>query len=423
MEELQDAIEDAQYVNAIATQDNGPRPVLPWQKPTDEQLQEWIATKDPQLDDFDWVLTHAIGYFLFSQYVKTATTTTSSSSPTSINHKESEYTRINFCEEMQRFLKLPVKARTDPASYLMNGFLETKRTSDPSTTTMYSSNNKTEITETDLARSMIPRQQQLTAVEIEKLLEINMDWPNCSESVVGLKGPVLKEVRQELMDLQDRHKHQALKRGSMRDPSSPSLAMAYSSNNNNGRTDECSPPNHVGIPLKSMLEKAQSTSDDEPTEQVPSVSTPGPPLDASAADDLAQPPPPPPPPPSSPSPSSLPGTPTTARKDRTLAASMHELAGRQQRLGKRTCLRRTSSTITHTDADQVFLQAEQVVMESLKRDYWTGFRESPLFVKFRNFLWYRDRRVVPEDFFTMRVLGRGGFGLVYGELRSFSDRS
>jgi hypothetical protein len=65
-------------------------------------------------------------------------------------------------------------------------------------------------------------------------------------------------------------------------------------------------------------------------------------------------------------------------------------------------------------AENIFLNAEQVVMESLKRDYWSGFRESDLFVKFRNFMWYQDRRVVPEDFFTMRVLGRGGFGLVYG---------
>ena len=41
MEELQDAIEDAQYVNAIATQEEGPRPVLAWEIPTEEQLSVW----------------------------------------------------------------------------------------------------------------------------------------------------------------------------------------------------------------------------------------------------------------------------------------------------------------------------------------------------------------------------------------------
>ena len=41
MEELADAIEDAQYVNAISTQDHGPKPVLPWDKPSEEQLAIW----------------------------------------------------------------------------------------------------------------------------------------------------------------------------------------------------------------------------------------------------------------------------------------------------------------------------------------------------------------------------------------------
>ena len=55
MEELQDAIEDAQYVNAIATQEDGPRPVLPWEKPTEEQLQEW-EVKNSHFDDFEWAI-------------------------------------------------------------------------------------------------------------------------------------------------------------------------------------------------------------------------------------------------------------------------------------------------------------------------------------------------------------------------------
>eukprot|EP00568_Trieres_chinensis_P014499 CAMPEP_0183325702 /NCGR_PEP_ID=MMETSP0160_2-20130417/80212_1 /TAXON_ID=2839 ORGANISM="Odontella Sinensis, Strain Grunow 1884" /NCGR_SAMPLE_ID=MMETSP0160_2 /ASSEMBLY_ACC=CAM_ASM_000250 /LENGTH=57 /DNA_ID=CAMNT_0025493529 /DNA_START=127 /DNA_END=296 /DNA_ORIENTATION=- len=41
MEELQDAIEDAQYVNAISNVEDGPRPVIPWEKPTEEQIAEW----------------------------------------------------------------------------------------------------------------------------------------------------------------------------------------------------------------------------------------------------------------------------------------------------------------------------------------------------------------------------------------------
>lgn len=59
-------------------------------------------------------------------------------------------------------------------------------------------------------------------------------------------------------------------------------------------------------------------------------------------------------------------------------------------------------------------RAEAVVMQSLQQTYWERFLESPQWLRCRHFLWYRDRPVVPNDFFIMRVLGRGGFGLVNG---------
>ncbi len=76
MEELQDAIEDAQYVNAIATQEDGPRPVLPWEVPTEEQLHQWESSLQKQQEqncpiwDVDSTLSTAIGVFLFSTFVK-----------------------------------------------------------------------------------------------------------------------------------------------------------------------------------------------------------------------------------------------------------------------------------------------------------------------------------------------------------------
>jgi hypothetical protein len=32
-------------------------------------------------------------------------------------------------------------------------------------------------------------------------------------------------------------------------------------------------------------------------------------------------------------------------------------------------------------------------------------------------MWHRDRKVADDDFFLMRVLGRGGFGLVTGKVQ------
>jgi hypothetical protein len=64
--------------------------------------------------------------------------------------------------------------------------------------------------------------------------------------------------------------------------------------------------------------------------------------------------------------------------------------------------------------DALFDKVEAVVIESLRRDRWQAFQESEQYTKVKNFLWFADRLVVPDDFFTMRVLGRGGFGSVIG---------
>ena len=57
------------------------------------------------------------------------------------------------------------------------------------------------------------------------------------------------------------------------------------------------------------------------------------------------------------------------------------------------------------------------------KDFWEGFLQSEQYKRLRNFLWFQDRRVVPDDFFTMRVLGRGGFGSVIGKCHDFTGSS
>jgi len=61
----------------------------------------------------------------------------------------------------------------------------------------------------------------------------------------------------------------------------------------------------------------------------------------------------------------------------------------------------------------VFDCIELVVMESLKQDYWKDFLASKEYQRLLHFWWNRDQTVVEEDFYLMRVLGRGGFGLVH----------
>ena len=75
----------------------------------------------------------------------------------------------------------------------------------------------------------------------------------------------------------------------------------------------------------------------------------------------------------------------------------------------------TNATATTTTTPTTILDtAQAVVLQSFQDTYWDAFLASPQWLRCRHFLWYRDRPVVPNDFFVMRVLGRGGFGLVNG---------
>jgi hypothetical protein len=71
--------------------------------------------------------------------------------------------------------------------------------------------------------------------------------------------------------------------------------------------------------------------------------------------------------------------------------------------------------MTNTLPEDMFDEAVVIIVEIMKEKHWKGFLESEQYTKLLNFLWFRDRTVVEEDFFLMRVLGRGGFGLVTGE--------
>jgi hypothetical protein len=356
MEELQDAIEDAQYVNAIANQEDGPRPVLPWETPTDEQRNKWEAA-NPDAHTLEWVLHQPIGFFLFSQYVK-----------------QTEYLRINFCEEVIRFKKLRGKERMKKANHLLQDYLQ------PCTIDNVDHIAKTEIEEYDLARPLPAR--SLQEEEVKKLVTVNMDYPICSESAVGLKGPVRAEVFDDFKLAQENDK-MSLKHESMRDVrplgsfSGHSLLSTEREESPTATTDDVEESQHDS--------KSKDLSGDSAHSNVSLVKERAAPSRASS---------------------------THETKAKRMASSISEPSGGSNQ----NLTQRLKSLRSRQVPHNVFEKAEQVVMESLRNDYWSSFiaEENGLFVKFKNFMWYQDRTVIPDDFFVMRVLGRGGFGLVTG---------
>ena len=362
MEELQDAIEDAQYVNAISNVDDGPRPVLPWEIPTEEQLAEWRdAVKarkrrpgDPDPFGFDWTLEQALGFFLFSAYLKETCR---------------DYVQINFVEEVLRFKEARGGARRDSVRRIVKNYLlplaDKPATAAPAGAEAAAAGGeaaeqspegeaaggegddaaapapaapapqlpeKTEIDEYDLARPP-PKEEVVTKEEMEASTD-----STCSRCCVGLTGSILDEILEKATVPVDKSA-----------ASTPAKAPAPASASEPSSTSEA--------------ENDVVNTDDAA---------------AAAADTTA----------ATNGPASAPSTidPTVKR--------------------------RVSETKIQRLPDNFFDKAEAVVLASIKAKYWDSFDGSEEHTKLMHFLWFQDRKVIEEDFFVMRVLGRGGFGLV-----------
>lgn len=361
MEELQDAIEDAQYVNAIATQEEGPRPVLSWDIPTEEQLAEWevkirrknavlrSSSSDPLPTPFtlDWYLKSAIGLFLFSSYVK---------------ENRDDYLRINFLEEVIRWRKLRGKHRVERAKKIAQVYL--KELPKDHETGQQILPEKTQIDEYDLSRSPPPTVARMTDIEFQQLY--NSAWDASKKAnCLGLTGPVVEEI---ITTLRSVEKAMMARR---------STSSSFSIPGNNAS----------GAPSDNPVEPPQ-----EQSSAAPPVS--GRSLIGGISDDVTV------------------GSSTSKESQKDIA--------KRKQLEKYSSLKElTQSYRVKSDSslsDVVFDKVDAIVVESLRKDYWEGFKQSDQFVKLRNFLWFQDRTVVPDDFFTMRVLGRGGFGSVTGKL-------
>jgi hypothetical protein len=339
MEELQDAIEDAQYVTAITSVEDGPRPMVTWEIPDAVQLAEWkerVLALSKKHDDspslptpfeFDWTLSHALGFFLFSAYLKESV---------------GDYVQINFMEEVLRWKATRGRFRAEKTSFIVANYLSVSTTpaTDALATTAASStkneneekkqqNNeeslnkiapivqppKTQIVEHNLARepmSLMP----------EEIQEIRARNSGTLRTCIGVGGQVLKSILTRVDKLQKSPGYEAL------------LKMHGKVDNDNSE--------HNGA-----------------------------------------------------------GENGTKISEHTVPK------------GRATM--RSLSLVSHQLPENLFDEAEVIVAEDVRAKYWSSFQNSEYHAKLLNFLWFQDRTVVEEDFFIIRILGRGGFGLVHGE--------
>mmetsp|Transcript_23814 Transcript_23814/g.53258 ORF Transcript_23814/g.53258 Transcript_23814/m.53258 type:complete len:700 (+) Transcript_23814:295-2394(+) len=338
MEELQDAIEDAQYVSAISSAEDGPRPVLPWEVPEEEELKAWReeivrrhkeeeksaeaggeggngAPPSPAPFGFEWTLAHALGLFLFSAYVKEIS---------------GEYLEMNFVEEVLRWKSTRGRYRAEKTSFILENYLTPTaaaagagsgaRTEEGEETTAgeagtAKSNGNSAAPAAEAAKAATPKRSEI--VEYDLLREPSDFAPD-----------EVKEIR------------------SSADPTRTCVGVG-------------------GSVLDDLLARADKLRN-----------APGYDYLSAGADPEK-------------------GRGNERDSSRNLKRSLRNL-----------------SMVSNGLPENLFDEAELLVSEKLREKHWSGFQKSEQHTKLLNFLWFRDRKVVEEDFFVMRVLGRGGFGLV-----------
>jgi beta-adrenergic-receptor kinase len=365
MEELQDAIEDAQYVTAIAAQEDGPRPVLPWNLPNAEQLGAWQRTvrkrDGPEAFSIEWTMSSRIGFFLFSSFVK---------------QRRNDYTRMNFCEQVVRFKAMQGRPRLEQARHIVADFLS-PRCDDPEKPGFLREPPRTEINEYSLERE----KTKVGASRLSELIEAYLDYPICSETCIGVKGSVRKQIYTELVELERTERNLTLPASLPTTLIVPETSKVLLGNGGDDQHSEITADYSANNVEKSKLTVSNLSGEGGPTNNDIVKSN------ESATQSLA------------------------TRQSKTdsiisLASSASDISS------MRDLTHRFRSNSQKNISRHMFDEADAIVMESLKRDYWDQFVASEEFLKLQNFLWYQDRRVMPEDFFVMRVLGRGGFGLV-----------
>lgn len=541
MDELQDAIEDAQYVNAIACVEDGPKPMLPWQFPTNQdELTDWkreknmelfkmiseggrtrrrssysrlnldkhasrrksasaadissaekqeagagacagaatpaakdappadVAANGPEatsgdataqdgglksassvlqqgsptenrimlkaqpLDSYEYICSQPLGFFFFAQYVKDV---------------RKDYLRMNFVEEAILYRRVrgshhrEHRAREVALTYLVdkkflmskeqrtNGVMGQSRTRvdsgisvesdgkggtrvDPKTTqqvanhapeqskkgkrdkqsprtkprfkefvshqsddiSMLNMDKELVIQEPpeDMKESLLPRKKDICELDLARVEELAL-------TKLGLNAEQLETLLDENLDLENGFRNGSLIQIKLDGPALQKALTRCGIPLTESRSESATKSSDVSSTC-SNEEDAGECDDSATTDRsTPLTTTPSADSEAKSAD---------------------------AKSDPVAVTSVEP---KQVNPGKKEDL----EGLRVTGDKDVFDELELIVMEGLQRQYWTDFMESTEYKRLLNYWWYRDRPLVEDDFFLMRVLGRGGFGLVH----------
>jgi hypothetical protein len=312
--------------------------VLLWEIPEEEELARWKdgllashakeegrSSSLPTPLSFEWTMAQALGFFLFSAYLKETV---------------NSYVEINFMEEVIRWKKLKGRLRAEKTAYIVLNYL------------------------TPLAESSTAGDPPAGLAEVTRDAVASPPTPGNEKNGHGEESGSMRKIHPIVGPPKTEITEYSLRR----EPTGfLPKAMEELRARNSGPIKTC-----VGVGgniLESIMSKVDFMRN------LPGFG----------------------------SPSIVP------------EADNSNKSGRRQSLATMKSDVRRLSLMVSQIPENLFDDAELVVAEIIQEKYWAGFQTSVHHSKLLNFLWFQDRTVVEDDFFVMRVLGRGGFGLVTGE--------
>jgi hypothetical protein len=343
--------------------------IVPWEEDTAVKLQK-ITVGQPPLQDYEYICSQPLGFFLFAQYVKDV---------------RKDYIRMNFVEDVAKYKKKVGQQRQlssspevlqDMAREIANSYLIHRHA----------------ILQQKHSISMLPAAVASVHSEADSFININKD-----RDILVLKSPSERQLRKlPKKDIVELDLHRPIY-------TTINNKRLFSNINNVADCDK----QQIILP---MIEKLLKDNLDHTCTECPIGIRKGEILSQALLKcgfptqiDFAE------------ASGSLPESTTKAMSTNSSQTVSNTNNLSDDTTGKETTTISNKKYHYFDDIGNIFDLLEFIVIEGLILEYWRAFiTMSAEYKRLLNFWWCRDRPVVEEDFYLIRVLGRGGFGLVHG---------
>lgn len=364
MDELHDAIQDAQYIGAVTNAQRGPSTAF--YNPTHTELSQFVERQERTVS-LDWlslesILDQPLGFYFFRRFCEA---------------EQHGVQKLHFLVEVTKYRGITIsEQRTTKAREIFDRFCCT-------TTVDFSKNNPTASDGNSSATA------GMSGASVEPMPPSSTQHDASKDSGDGLVGAAISP-RHSLVNLKEINVAAITTSGVIFwRKGEPTMTRADVADMFKECASETSAIGVGGEAVKRIAALLKRKAPTSPTNRTTSSASTASPRSSNADTSIASP---------------------TATEDRPPSVT-----------GTLTsCKDDAGSTKAGIPPSTVFDEVEACVLSSLEQIHLKDFRASVFHRRLLAFLYLQTRKVVEDDFTVLRVLGRGGFGMVNGCIKRTS---